>query len=86
MTNEAMYLSGPELEKRAAMLHKHRELFGEKLFMFHLADTLLSYIGSRPDKLQSIVYAVKRCGVIPVIFAVFDKIRLRLQRRMWTGT
>ena len=86
MTNEARHLSGPELEKRATMLHKHRKFFGEKLFMLHLADTLLSYIGSRPDKLQSIVYAVKRCGVKPVIFAVFDKIRLRFQRRMWTST
>lgn len=86
MTNEARHLSGPELEKRAAMLHKHREFFGEKLFMFHLADTLLSYIGSRPDKFQSIVYAVRRCGIKPVILAVFGKLRLRFQRRMWAST
>jgi GalNAc5-diNAcBac-PP-undecaprenol beta-1,3-glucosyltransferase len=86
MTNEAKYLSGPELEKRAAMLHKHRKFFGEKLFMLHLADTFLSYIGSRPNKLQSIGYAVRRCGFIPVAHAIIDKVRLRFQRLMWTGS
>lgn len=84
MTNEARYLSGSELEKRTAMLQKHREFFGERLFMLHMADTLLSYMGSRPDKLQALAYAVKRCGFIPVLLAVVDKVRLKFQRRMWS--
>jgi len=84
MSNEKKYLSGPELEARATMLHKHREFFGEKWFAYHLANSLLSFIGSRPDRLRIITYAVRRCGVIPVAKNIVDRIRKRLQRRMWT--
>jgi GalNAc5-diNAcBac-PP-undecaprenol beta-1,3-glucosyltransferase len=55
-TNEKIYLSGNELEKRAEVLYKHREFFGEKWFRYHLADTLLAYIGSRPKKLSCVCY------------------------------
>jgi len=85
MTNEARYLSGPELEKRAAMLHKHREFFGEKWFKYHLADTFLAYIGSRPNKLNCISYAVRRTGLMSVAAALVGKIHRRFQRIMWTG-
>jgi len=84
MSNEKKYLSGPELEVRTVMLHKHREFFGEKWFAYHLAHSLLSFIGSRPDRWRGILYAVRRCGVIPVAKNIVDRIRKRLQRRLWT--
>ena len=84
ITNEKKYLSGPELEKRTAMLYKHREFFGEKWFEYHIAGTLLTYIGSRANKLQNITYAVRRCGVVPVAIVLIDRIRKRLQRTAWT--
>lgn len=84
-TNNAKYLCGPELEKTAAVLEKHREFLGEKWFKFHLADTFLSYIGSKPNKFRSLSYAVKRCGPIPVAAALTDRVRRRVQRLMWTS-
>lgn len=84
MTNEARLLFGPELEKRTAVLYKHREFFGEKWFKYHLADTFLAYIGNRRNKLQCIAYAVKRCGVKPVAASLADRARRRLRRWIWT--
>lgn len=84
ITNEKQSLSGPELEKRATMLYKHREFFGEKWFDYHMANALLAYIGSRSNKFQNITYAVRRCGVVPVAVVLIDRIRKRLQRLAWT--
>jgi len=83
ITNEKRHLSGLELDKRTAMLYKHRDFFGEKWFKFHLADTFLGYIGSRSDKLRCISYAVRRCGIVPVIAALIDKVVRRSQRGLW---
>jgi hypothetical protein len=83
MTNEKRYLSPPELEKRTAMLQKHREFFGERWFKYHLADALLGYIASRPNKIQCIDYAIRRCGVFPVVAVLRDKIRERLRFLVW---
>lgn len=81
ITNEKKYLSAPELEKRTAILHKHREFFGEKWFEYHRADALLAYIGSRPNKLQSISYAVMRCGFFPVAANFIHRLGRWLLRR-----
>lgn len=78
MTNDAKYQTAVELERRAAMLYKHRDFFGDKWFRYHFADILLSYLGSRPDRLSCIGYAVKRCGVAAVTAVVVDKVRRRL--------
>lgn len=86
MTNEKRYLSVSDLEKRAAMLHKHREFFGEKWFRYHLADALLAYIGTRPNRLQCITYAVKRCGVVPVARNFIDRVWRKLRRLGWLIT
>jgi GalNAc5-diNAcBac-PP-undecaprenol beta-1,3-glucosyltransferase len=83
VTNEKKHLSGPELDKRTAMLYKHRDFFGEKWFKFHLADTFLGYIGSRSDKLRCISYAVRRCGAMPVVTVLIDKFMRSLQRGLW---
>ena len=86
ITNEAKDQTGPELEKRTAVLYKHREFFGEKWFMYHLASNFLTYIGSRPNKLHCTTYAIRRCGVRPVAAVLFTKARRWLQSRLWTGS
>lgn len=83
ITNEKKYLSGPELEKRTDMLYKHREFFGEKWFQYHMAGSLLAYIGGRPDKWQSLSYAVRRCGVMPVTAYLIDRIGKKLRLSAW---
>lgn len=80
MTNEARLLTGPELEKRAAILYKHRDFLGEKWFNYHLADILLPYISSRSDKIECLLRAVKRCGVRPVGALLLAKLRAAVLR------
>lgn len=79
MTNEAKDQTAPELEKNTAVLHKHRKLFGEKWFRYHLARKLTSHINRRRNKLNCIVYAVRRCGVVPVVAVMADKIRRQVR-------
>ena len=81
MTNEAKDMTPSELEKRTAILQKHRQFFGEKWFNYHMAGTFISHIGSRRNKLGAIAYAVKRCGLGPVIAVVSDKVRRYVRAR-----
>lgn len=81
MTNEAREMTPSELEKRTAILQKHRKFFGEKWFNYHVADTFVSHIGSRRNKLGTIAYAVKRCGVAPVLAVLTDKLRRYVKAR-----
>jgi len=73
ITNEAKEMTPSELENRTAILHKHRQFFGEKWFNYHVAGTLVSHLGSRRNKMASVVYAVKRCGIGPVMAVLLDK-------------
>lgn len=83
MTFENKFLSGTEIEKRTTVLHKHHRFFGERWFRYHLADNYLAYIGSRSNKVQSLTYAVKRCGTRAVISVLYDKMRRLIQRKSW---
>lgn len=80
MTNEAKLLFGAALERRTAVLHKHRRFFGERWFRYHIADTYLSYIGSRSNKLRCILYAVERSDVRAVASVLFDKLCRKLRQ------
>lgn len=77
MTNEKRTLAGSELEKRTAMLRKHRDFFGERWFAHHMAETFLGFIGSRSNKWHYIGYAVKRCGVGAVARVLLYKLYRR---------
>lgn len=81
-TNVGMFLSGQELEKRAAYLHKHRKFFGEFWFRRHLAVEYLPYIGSRSDKLQFLTDAVRRCGLGAVLIVMAYKTRWLIRKRL----
>ena len=83
MTNEKKHLRGPDLEKRTAVLYKHRLFFGERWFQYHLADTFLAYIASRSNRIECLAYAVRRCGVRPVAANLVDRMKRRIQRRWW---
>lgn len=83
MTDEKKYLSGPELEKRVAILYKHRHFFGPRWFNYHLADSLFSHIASRRSKAPLIAYAIRRCGVRAVSAALGHRVRRRIRRVAW---
>ena len=83
MTNEARQLSMPDLEKRMGMLRKHREFFGPYWFRFHVADTYLSYIGSRKGKTKTIGYAIAQCGFWSVFAVLWRKVISRTGKLKW---
>lgn len=81
-TTEAKSLFGAALERRAAVVYKHREFLGERWFKYHLADTFLSYIGSRPNKAQAILYAIRRSGLRAVTAVLADRALRKLRRNI----
>jgi GalNAc5-diNAcBac-PP-undecaprenol beta-1,3-glucosyltransferase len=80
MTNEAKNLAPSELEKRMAMIHKHRDFFGSFWFQVHVAEVLLSYLWHRDGRLRQLREAVARCGVIPVGVVLTRKVLRSLSR------
>jgi glycosyltransferase involved in cell wall biosynthesis len=81
MTNEAREMTPAELEKRTAVLQKHRSFFGEWWFNYHVAGTFISHISSRRNRLRSFSYAVQRCGIGPVLAVMTDKVRRYIRAR-----
>jgi glycosyltransferase involved in cell wall biosynthesis len=81
MTNEAKDMTPAELEKRTAILQKHRDFFGSRWFNYHVAGTFISHIGSRRNRLRSIGHAIQRCGVGPVVAVMADKVRRYVRAR-----
>ena len=80
ITNEAKDLSKAELEKRMAVVYKNRDFFGKYYSRRHIASVILSYIGSRSGVAAQLVYAVRRCGVVPVVDVLAWKIARRTRR------
>lgn len=85
VTNEAKNQGPEELEKRTAILYKHRDFFGTYWLRFHMAATLLSYFWHRKAKLWQLAYAVRRCGVMPVAVVLAGKITQLCRRRIPLG-
>lgn len=73
MTNEAENLSMGELEKRMAILQKHKNFFGQYWFDYHRARIILSYWRRRADKPEQIRCAFTSCRALPVFAALMDK-------------
>jgi glycosyltransferase involved in cell wall biosynthesis len=82
ITNEAKNLSAKGLQRRTAVLHKHREFFGSFWFRYHMADALLSYFWYRRGKLKQVAYAIGRCGIVAVAAVFVDKIIRMVRRRI----
>lgn len=78
MTNSAKNRSVPELEKRMAVIWKHRQFFGPYWFAYHEADTLLSYLRFREAWFRHICYTTKRCGVLAVCGVILGKLKRRV--------
>jgi glycosyltransferase involved in cell wall biosynthesis len=78
MTNKAYNLSVEDLEKRMAVLYKHKVFFGSFWFNHHAAMGYLLYFRHRNDKLKHVTYTIRLCGLIPVISAFVAKVRRRI--------
>lgn len=82
MTNAARNLSMADLEKRMRIIYKHKQFFGQYWFKRHVAGMLLSYFWYRERKLTQVGYAIRRCGVAPVLAVLADKVMGRARRRL----
>lgn len=82
MTNAARNLSMADLEKRMRIIYKHKQFFGQYWFKCHVAGMLLSYFWYRERKLTQVWYAIRRCGVVPVLAVFAAKIMGRARRRL----
>lgn len=84
MTSEAKDLSLAEIENRMQVLRKHECFFGPYWMNFHVAFYLLSFIGQRCQKIRHLGYAMKRCGIAPVLGVLGRKLRTNGMRIMTT--
>ncbi|HEA65398.1 MAG TPA: glycosyltransferase [Desulfobacterales bacterium] len=67
MTNIMINMSTDQFEKRMAVLYKHKALLGPFWFNYHMARTLLSYFTYRKNKMEQLLYTIKKCGAFPVL-------------------
>lgn len=80
VTNEVRNQPVSELEKRMAMLIKHREFFSAYWFRYHMASIILTYIMARSGKWRQLRYAVGKCGVLPVLGVLVAKVARAIRR------
>lgn len=74
-TNAGRNLRIAELEKRMAVIIKHREFFGSYWFRRHVASVLLSHLRDRNGATKQLQYAIRRCGLVPVAAVITSKLR-----------
>lgn len=56
-----------QIEDRMAVLRKHREFLGSFWFRYHEARMLLYRVRDRQDRWKLMLYAIRRCGITPVL-------------------
>jgi len=75
ITNSGRRLSLAQIEQRVCMLQKHREFLGPRWFRRHMCRALLAGLKDRRNKIQVLMHAVRRYGLLSVAHAV--------GRRVW---
>lgn len=56
-----------DIENRMTVLRKHKEFLGRFWYRYHEARMLLFGIRQRPDRWKFAAYAVRRCGIVPIM-------------------
>ena len=78
ISNKILNMPGQELEKRFAMLRKHREFFGPRWFNRHLSRNLIYGIKHRQHKVRHLLYTAKKCGAGALAWALLRRTFPRL--------
>lgn len=81
ITNAVVSMSIEQLENRFAILKKHQHFFG-RWYWRHLGTLLLYGIKHRPNKVQHLLYTLRRCGMASTVRALALRIRERLIERL----
>jgi len=74
ISNKLLDTPPEDLENRLLMLRKHREFFGPRWFKRHLGRNLVYGIKHREHKMHQLLYAVKKCGVGAVAWALLRRL------------
>ena len=80
ITNSRINMPITHLEKRLRVIDKHKDFLKPYWYNFCAAVIFLSYIRYRENKLQHIIYTIRRFGVLPVLMALIDRIYVNLLR------
>jgi len=78
ITNESINMSIDQIEKRLSVVYKHKDFLGPYWFDYNVVSKLLSYIRHRENKVEHILYTVRRCGFSSVLRVFFNKIIRRV--------
>lgn len=81
ISNALVNLTGPDIERRARILAKHRKFFGPRWYKYHLSGFLLYGLRHRGQPWRQLIYALKTCGVL----AVGRTLAVRGWQRLSTG-
>lgn len=79
ITNKVLTVPIEEIDNYLGIIQKHKNFFGPYWYQYHVARKILAYIGKRQQKRDYIIYAVKRCGVIPVVSVFAGRILAQLK-------
>lgn len=81
ITNSIVSMPVEALERRLAVLHKHREFLGCRWYARHLSAMLLYGLKNRPEKLNHLAYTVRRCGIEATCRALLGRVWAKLGER-----
>lgn len=81
ITNSVIKMPAAELERQFSMLHKHKELFGPRLFRRHMSRALLYGVKHRADRWKHLAYVMRHYGPINAAGAVALRMKAMLQQR-----
>jgi len=81
ITNRCRSLPFAQIEQSVCMLQKHREFLGTRWFRRHMCRALLAGIKDRRDKIQVLMYAARRYGLLSVAHALGGRVRAILRNR-----
>jgi glycosyltransferase involved in cell wall biosynthesis len=68
-------------ESMLAVVQKHEDFLGSYWVKYHTACVLLSYIRGQPGKIERLVNALKRCGLLPVMKVLVNRAQAQLFRQ-----
>jgi len=79
ISNEVMKLPVDRLEYRLRAFYKHREFLGDFWFNYRVAKTFLAFFRCRQNKLYHLLYTIKKCGFVPVLYYFCNRLHKELK-------
>ena len=78
ITTNSKGISQSQMDERMRAVHKHREFLGPYWYRYNIARRMLRYLKDRERPAQHIWRAVRRCGILPVLAVLGNRVVRRL--------